>query len=278
MDKEAFSSVDYKHIRPVEYLPTLRDNSFWYLPDTPVGKLLNECNFTSNERAEGELKEKREETVRMFARLLREDQIRLGDLPEYFNDDDRWDPLNWDYENNRGRNAKVERDKPDMVVVHHTNTASTLTYDDLNALGLLRLYVPEYLKGFPNYDGKKYPISSGHVYKDRPTFDGYHYLVWPDGRWEQPLKLGYTGFHAGNYPINCRSVGIAIVDDLTEKQPSEGAVARVAEFIRQLTPSIVLGHQDIMINGKAMAVNCPGERTWSLWKPKLLSLAGMTQK
>lgn len=261
-------NVGFNFIKPSDYAEVLQYDPLWYLSSSPVGKLLDKYSFgAENEGKPEDWKEAKREVVRMFEIGLLNGTILLGNRPDGFNDNDRWIPEYY------GKNEKVEKDHPDIAVIHHTNTLPYAGYSYLNALGLLRLYIPVYRAGFPNYTQEQHPISSGHLYNGQQTFLGYHFLVRPDGSFIQPLKIEYTGFHAGDYRTNCRSIGIAIVDDLSNKQPSIEAMNTVADLIRRfnISPDLILGHQDVLSKGKPAADNCPGKNTWSLWKPTLLA-------
>ncbi len=252
------TSVEYHIIDPEQYEEILRSDPLWYLHESLLPLILP---FQGNDlAATPEDSQRNAEVLQMFASGLKEKRIALGDRPEYFNDD--------------------ERQKPDIVVIHHTQTDEATTIDELEALGLLRLYALVYRShsGFI-VGGKHQPISSGHFRDGKQTFLGYHHLVRTDGAHEQTLKDGYTGFHAGYYPMNCRSIGISVVDDLTEQEPSPEALTSIARLIRQYNPSAVLGHREVIRvledkTWKPVDTICPGNRFLGEngWKRKLFSL------
>ncbi len=172
-----------------------------------------------------------------FMNALENRGVLLGKRREFFNDDDR-QPIT-------------------TVVIHHTVSNPDASYAFLNAFDLLRLYVPLWKDGVFG----KGAISSGHSYNKRESFIGYHFLVREDGSYEQILKDEHTGFHAGDYPTNCRSIGVAIAGDFTNKPPSEAAINSVAKISKSYNPSIVLGHGEVIITktGKRVDTECPGK-------------------
>lgn len=197
----------------------------------------------------------KQQVINYFASRLTNNQVVLGNAPEFFNDDDRWTP-------DGGWVVPL-----DLVVVHHTATREELTYEELNALQLLRLYAPLYKnsKAFQR-DGQLQPISSGHFYQDAQTFVGYHWIVNGEDA-VQLLDDRYTGFHAGHYPTNCGSVGISVVGNLTNKIPSPRTINLIKGIISRY-PDVtnVIGHKEVP--GRENVV-CPGNK-WHLWKPLLM--------
>jgi N-acetyl-anhydromuramyl-L-alanine amidase AmpD len=77
------------------------------------------------------------------------------------------------------------------------------------------------------------------------------------------------GWQAGNWEVNRRSIGICINDDLTDKPPSEAALASVGQILRSYNDRFgqleVVGHREV--NPKTL---CPGDKFLTGWKSKLL--------
>ncbi|MBI4137294.1 N-acetylmuramoyl-L-alanine amidase [Candidatus Roizmanbacteria bacterium] len=277
------SRRDFETFDPEKMLQVVQSDLYWYAPDTPVGQLIDQCNFRSDDETPQELMQVRDETLAFFSFALAHDLVRRGNLPAGFNDDDRWHPVNWDYEQGCGLTEAVEKDRPDRIIIHHTNTNPDISVDALEALGLLRLYVPELRRGFPYHIPKCYQyasVNSGHFRNGRETFVGYHRLVREDGRVEELLKTSYTGFHSGVYSMNCRSIALAIAGNLTDRVPSSDVIDALAFQIARLEEHYypdreqgfaILGHQDVIRpDGTRAAVNCPGQYTWDLWKDELI--------
>jgi len=253
------------------YLDIMASGPPWVHHPKVVG-LVKRCDFTADSAPE-EWKELKQQVVWMFAHAIHVLGLALDEsVPPYYNDDDRWDPSNWDYENNHGiswltgaKNEQVQMDHPDTVVIHHTHTPEDVPYEYLNALALLRLYYPQFLN-------RRLPVASGHEFEGAPTFMGYHYLVRQDGTVINPLPIRATGFHAGSYPMNIRATAIAFIGDHTNEPPSDLALASANGIINTLKPAHILGHQDVVNKvGEQVAVNCPSEHGWHQWKEQLIN-------
>jgi hypothetical protein len=258
----------------------LKENTLWYMPNTPVGKLLDESPFWGDEAKKPGEWDKTWEVFRLIHDARIEGRLALGNknqFKENFNDDDRWCPENWDHERNFGinrftkeLNPAVEKPHPDTVVIHHTNTPPGFSLDFFNTIAMLRLYVPLARSGFPGYGGKNYPLNSGHYDKEgKMLFHGYHYYVREDGKVEQVLKEDETGFHAGNYSVNIKATGIALDGDFTDKIPPDAQIEAVNNLLKSLNPANIIGHQEVELKGEKVAHNCPGEHTWDNWKKRL---------
>lgn len=202
--------------------------------------------------------------------------VQLGSDPEFWNDDDRFILENGD--------QPKWIVAPNTVVVHHTFTSPTIDYQQLNSMGLLRLY-PPYFRYLAKKTGTPRPISSGHLEifqpnatKARETYAGYHRFIREDGRVEEVLKLENTGWHAGNYNVNVHSVGVAFVRNLSNSYPTRASFESAAQVIAGLpmnsreNPMTIIGHREVpKPRGEPGFVDtiCPGNR-WDEWKPVLV--------
>lgn len=171
----------------------------------------------------------------------------------------------------RSYNFDTERQPIDTIVIHHTKNPSGMTLDRLNAMHLLRIY-GMYFANPTDAKEKKLkglPVGSGHYYKGAQVFWGYHWFVREDGSCEQILKDEYIGWHAGNWNINTRSVGICIDDDLSDKEPSDKVLITISNIIKTYYPIVnrakILGHKDV--NSKTL---CPGSLFHSIWQRKII--------
>lgn len=169
-----------------------------------------------------------------------------------------------------GDNLDAQRKSVDTIVIHHTKNPPGMTLERLNAMQLLRIYGSYFANPTDpdelHFKGK--PIWSGHFYEGQQVFWGYHWLVRKDGSIEHILKDNYIGWHAGNWDINTRSIGICIDDDLSEKEPTLADLKSVAKIIKQTYPNAkVVGHCDI--NSRT---ECPGPLFHKSWRQKLLDL------
>lgn len=227
-------------------------NGLWYASDE-IWPMIEGLFVNPPNQLDDDQRKLKNEVLDYFEPRLAEGQVVLGTREEFFNDDDRWTSDGW----------KVPID---TVVIHHTVTDPLFQATRLDALHLLRLYCNLYKnsKAFQS-DGQLLPISSGHFYMGRQTFVGYHWIVYNEGIFAgetmQLLENRYTGFHAGHYATNCRSIGIAIVDDLTDKLPSPKALRTIRTVINWY-PEVktIIGHKEV----KEGTV-CPGNR-WDEWK------------
>ncbi len=165
-----------------------------------------------------------------------------------------------------GDNLDIKRKPIDTIVIHHTNNKPDMTLEKLNAMHLMILYG----KYYANKSKKtKQPVWSGHFYNDQQVFWGYHWLIRSDGTTQQILKDNYIGWHAGNWDINTRSIGICIDDDLNDKEPSLVVIKSIAKLIKDNYPDVslnkVIGHCDVYKKTK-----CPGRLFRESWRQKLI--------
>ncbi|HSX07145.1 MAG TPA: peptidoglycan recognition family protein [Candidatus Saccharimonadia bacterium] len=171
----------------------------------------------------------------------------------------------------QGEAFDTERRPIDTIVIHHTKNAPGMTLDRLNAMQLLRIYGMYYANPTNNQrflHGQ--PVWSGHFYENRQVFWGYHWFIRADGTAEQILTDEYIGWHAGNWDINTRSIGICIDDDLSSKEPSEAALATVARVLQEkyctVKPANIIGHRDA--NPRTV---CPGDLFHTHWRQKIIN-------
>ena len=141
----------------------------------------------------------------------------------------------------------------DTLVIHHTSRPAEVPDELLEALWLIRLYLPGAIKA------RSLPWS-GHVdARGAQTFAPYHILILPDGTSRRLLPDQAIGYQAGNWQINRSSVGIAFADELEEKEPTRAALDAARAIIRcsyeeaYQRPMRILGHGEI--NSQTL---CPG--------------------
>jgi N-acetyl-anhydromuramyl-L-alanine amidase AmpD len=172
----------------------------------------------------------------------------------------------------QGPDLDEERKPIDTIVIHHTKNKSGMTWRRLSAVHLIRLYT--------GYEGRKEaqetlfkerkPIYSNHFRNGEQVFYSYHWLVREDGDTERLLNDSEIGWHAGNWDINCRSVGICIDNDHENSTPSPVVVSAIRSIIDQHYPTLdkgrIFGHREI--NPKT---TCPGNTFLTEWKIKIVS-------
>jgi N-acetyl-anhydromuramyl-L-alanine amidase AmpD len=89
------------------------------------------------------------------------------------------------------------------------------------------------------------------------------------------LDDSYIGWHAGNWEINRRSVGIALVGDYSDQDPSDKVLKVCAEIIKGykgIGAGRIYGHKDI---SKTPTI-CPGNN-FAGWKQKLIEFTFSTK-
>jgi hypothetical protein len=175
-----------------------------------------------------------------------------------------------------GQDLDAQRQPIDTVVIHHTSSKPGYTLPYMNAVQMLNVYVPYF--NDPTQSGeellKGQPLWSNHIRDGRPVFYLYHWLIRMDGTAERLLKDRELGWHAANWEINCRSVGICLDNDYENQDPTPEVVQGLATFIQQhyphIAPERIFGHGEVSL--KAMPTICPGTNFTHGWKLDLLAL------
>ncbi len=183
---------------------------------------------------------------------------------------------------NSGKDFDNERKMIDTVVIHHTSMPSGITKERLSGIGLLRLYAPQYAS--PSYDAdraiSKTAVWSGHFHEGKQVFWAYHWIVRTDGTYERLLSDTETGWQAGNWDVNCRSIGIVFDNDYEDSRPSDRELQAVADIVKknypQVTTKNIVGHCEV--NTKT---TCPSKlfladaHGGGGWKQDLLNMLGV---
>ncbi len=141
-----------------------------------------------------------------------------------------------------GKDWDAERKPIDTIVIHHTKGEGGMTRSRLDAMHLLRLYAKSYLKPSTEKEIQGLPVWSNHFRNERESvrmcFYAYHWLVRRDGSVERLLADDEIGWHAGNWDINCRSVGICLDGDFEHSAPPEAMIEGAKNLIREHYPAI----------------------------------------
>jgi hypothetical protein len=169
-----------------------------------------------------------------------------------------------------GPDLDAERKPLDTIVLHHTEEDPQISLAKLNAIGLLRQYGLQYLENnVLGHAVKGEAVWSGHFRQDKMVFFAYHWLIRPDGSCERLLEDDALGWHAGNWEINTRSIGIALSGNYEHATPPAEQLAATAQLIHTYYPSIattrIFGHREIRPE-----LTCPGEHFLTEWKEQLL--------
>jgi hypothetical protein len=181
---------------------------------------------------------------------------------------------------NEGEDFDAERKPIDTIIIHHTSHSPGLNNERLSAIELVRLYAPQFAGNGPTYDAnnqiKGTPIYSGHFREGVQVFWPYHWMIRQDGTCERLLNDNETGWQAGNWEVNCRSVAICIDDDHEHSVPDKKELKVIANFIKTNYPNVpknrIFGHCEI--NTKT---TCPSKFFLSTkdtrgWKDDLLEM------
>jgi hypothetical protein len=171
-----------------------------------------------------------------------------------------------------GPNMDTERMPVDTLVIHHTSNQPGYRLSYMNAVHLLNIYVPYFVK--PTIEGEKElkgrAVWSGHLREDKSSFLAYHWFMRMDGSFERLLEDNQIGWHAGNWDINKRSVAICMDNDYENQDPTDEILKKLAEFIKKnysrISTKKIIGHREA--NPKT---TCPGNNFLGGWNKTLLS-------
>lgn len=169
-----------------------------------------------------------------------------------------------------GKDWDKERKPIDTVVIHHTSNNPGLKEIRLSAIELIRLYAPYYFNPYLEADKhiQGQPIWSNHLRNGKQVFWPYHWSIKFNGSVERLLNDNEIGWHAGNWDVNCRSVGICFDGDYEESKPSEIMLGSAAKLIKeQYKNTDVVGHNEINLK-----TSCPSKLFLDGWKYDLISL------
>ena len=169
-----------------------------------------------------------------------------------------------------GPNLDAQRRPLETIVIHHTEEAPGISLGKLSAIGLIRQYAYQYLAdNVLGYQVRGQPIWSGHFREGAMVFFAYHWLVRPDGTRERLLEDSYIGWHAGNWEINTKGIGIALSGNYEDATPPLAQIEAVANLINEHYP--YLSHEHMIGHREAREdVTCPGAYFLNGWKETLL--------
>lgn len=152
-----------------------------------------------------------------------------------------------------------EREPINTLVIHHTEGRPQVDLDELNTLGFLLQYAQEFLKGGLILDQPitDKAVGSGHYRDGRQVFYPYHWIIKPSGEAVRLLDDKNIGWHAGNWEVNKRSIGVALAGNFDNTPPPENQIEGLTKLIRDeyafINPQKILGHYEI--NSRK---TCPG--------------------
>lgn len=165
-----------------------------------------------------------------------------------------------------GPDFDKDRDNIDTIIIHHSGLIRT-DANLLSAIGFVRQYGWDYLHKQTfghNLYGKA--IWSGHFMGSKQTFSAYHWLIYPNGKAQRLLKDNYIGWHAGNWDINCRSIGIVLSGDFLQSPPTSEQIESLQTLIGLYSH---IQKQNVLLHSDVVDTLCPGEKFISKWREVL---------
>lgn len=172
----------------------------------------------------------------------------------------------------KGPDLDTQRLPIDTIVIHHTSAEPGYRLSYLNATHMLNIYAPYFTNPTDKREKslKGQPLWSGHFKNGKQVFWGYHWLMRMNGTFEKLLDDGQIGWHAGNWGVNRRSVGICLDNDYERQDPTDDILQKLAAHIKKCYPNIrlqnIIGHREARLG-----TICPGTNFLSNWKAKLLN-------
>jgi len=127
----------------------------------------------------------------------------------------------------------------DTIVVHHTESDSSLSWQRLSEIQKQRLYSPN----LRQHSGHFRKLDDG---QQEEVFYAYHYIVRSDGSFERLLNDHEIGWHSHNWDVNVHSIAIVLDGDYKNKQPG----AKMLDAIKQIVamyPNVrfVISHHEV---------------------------------
>lgn len=172
-----------------------------------------------------------------------------------------------------GPDLDTARQPVDTIVIHHTEEDPAISLSRLSAIGLVRQYAFQYLAGnILGHEVRGQPIWSNHFREGCMVFFAYHWLIRPDGSADRLLEDSHIGWHAGDWPVNTRSVAIALSGNYETGTPPLPQIESTARLIRTYYPQVprasIVGHCEVRKD-----LTCPGAYFLESWKDTLLSFS-----
>lgn len=178
--------------------------------------------------------------------------------------DAKWARVNWE----------AEAEPLRMIVIHHTAAPPGMIWQKLSEVERGRIYEAHWKTGGKDPVVQGLPVHSGHYRivagKKVEHFCTYHWIVRRDGNAERLLWDDERGWHAGNWGVNMRSIGIVLDGDFSTEAPPPAMLATCARLMkayenREQRALNLSGHTDIK------PTVCPGS-WWVDKKSELLNL------
>jgi len=216
----------------------------WYMEFVPYA---NKVKGSLGEGSE-ELEQFNKTVRHFFEEALKNDSVALAD---------------------HGPNLDAERQPIDTIVIHHTSAKPGYRLSYMEATQLLNIYAPYFMNPTVREERnlKGTAIWSGHFRGGQPSFLAYHWLMRMDGQFVRLLDDHQIGWHAGNWDINKRSIGICLDNDYEQMCPAAEQLRQLAGHIKEHYPNVknIIGHREAR-----EGTTCPGTHFLTEWKPLLL--------
>lgn len=108
-------------------------------------------------------------------------------------------------------------------------------------------------------------IDENHKRRLHPTKNGfgnhiaYHMLITKDGNVKETRPLDEVGYHAGNWAVNLRSIGICLQGKFEEEEPTEKQLNALQRLITELMGAYSIKHQSVRLHRDIKPTACPGK-------------------
>ena len=87
----------------------------------------------------------------------------------------------------------------------------------------------------------------------------YHYVISGDGNYKKTRGLDEIGYHAGNWAVNKKSIGICLCGNFDIEKPSEEQIATLNRILKELCETYKLREKDIIFHRDVVSYkSCPG--------------------
>lgn len=148
----------------------------------------------------------------------------------------------------KGSNGALDPKKIDTLVVHHDGMLVDGPYNTM----------------------KRLQVEAAYHVKQGWRHLSYHFVIDNVGDVYQCLPETEVGYHAGNLPVNKKSLAVCLHGNFEKQQPTPKQVAALTAFVKWITterpdlPILVKkslkGHREVRLKGTA----CPGANLFPL--------------
>lgn len=89
----------------------------------------------------------------------------------------------------------------------------------------------------------------------------YHTLIFPDGTVKQTRALSDIGFHAGNWPVNQVSIGVCLIGNYENDQPTAKMGSALKTLLESLINQYNIPKSNIKLHKEVrlLPTACPGK-------------------